>query len=92
MATGINDHAHSSLTQQQVICEDINRGGWESSHLFFIVFIAIVITACNKKSGSIQRPRDPWAFRSVLDKKPRMLTLALDSECYVAYDLAHCIL
>jgi len=63
-----------------------------SSHLIFIVFIAIAITACNKKSGNIQRPRDPWAFRSVLDKKPRMLTLALDSECYVAYDLAHCTL
>ena len=35
---------------------------------------------------------DPWAFRSVLDKQPRMLTLALDSTCYVAYDLARCTL
>jgi cytochrome c len=35
-------------------------------------------------------PRDPWAFRSVLDKKPRMLTLALDTACYAAYDLANC--
>ncbi len=33
---------------------------------------------------------DPWAFRSVLDKQPRMLTLALDSSFYVAYDLARC--
>ena len=33
---------------------------------------------------------DPWAFRSVLDKQPRMLTLALDSTCYAAYDLARC--
>lgn len=33
------------------------------------------------------RPMDPWAFRSVLDKQPRMLTLALDSNFYVAYDL-----
>lgn len=44
------------------------------------------------KPARIQRPRDPWAVRSVLDKKPRMLTLALDSACYVAYDLAHCTL
>lgn len=34
----------------------------------------------------------PWAFRSVLDKKPRMLTVALDSACYVAYDLSTCTL
>ena len=39
-----------------------------------------------------QRPLDPWAFRSVLDRQPRMLTLALDSSCYAAYDLARCTL
>jgi cytochrome c len=57
-----------------------------------IVFIIFLLAACNKKQREIQRPRDPWAFRSVLDKQPRMLTLALDTECYVAYDLAHCTL
>ncbi|MEO6290103.1 MAG: c-type cytochrome [Ginsengibacter sp.] len=63
--------------------------------LQYIVLIALIIfylPACNQKSPNIERPRDPWAFRSVLDKKPRMLTLALDSACYVAYDLAHCTL
>ncbi|HEX5023928.1 MAG TPA: c-type cytochrome [Agriterribacter sp.] len=30
-----------------------------------------------------------WAQRSVLDLKPRMFSLALDPECYVAYDLEH---
>ncbi len=59
----------------------------------YLVFIGLIFcfTACDKKSGKI-RPRDPWAFRSVLDKKSRMLTLALDTACYVAYDLAHCTL
>lgn len=42
------------------------------------------------KEEAKQRPLDVWAFRSVLDKKPRMLTLALNTECYAAYDLAHC--
>ncbi len=61
--------------------------------LFFVICIIFSLAACdNKKPGQSQRPRDPWAFRSVLDKKPRMLTLALDSACYVAYDLAHCTL
>ncbi|WP_247236040.1 c-type cytochrome [Telluribacter sp. SYSU D00476] len=36
------------------------------------------------------RPLDVWAFRSVLDKQPRMLTLALDQDLYLAYDLARC--
>ncbi len=37
-----------------------------------------------------KRPLDVWAVRSVLDKKPRMLTLALHKDCYVAYDLSTC--
>jgi len=35
------------------------------------------------------RPMEPWVFRSVLDKQPRMLTLALDKELYVAYSTQH---
>src|SRR5204862_1225839 len=62
-------------------------------NLFCFAFIILCLAACTqKKSAKIQRPRDPWAFRSVLDSKPRMLTLALDSACYAAYDLAHCTL
>src|SRR6267378_1178855 len=62
-------------------------------NLVSIVYIIFYLTACNNKEPvKIQRPRDPWAFRSVIDKQPRMLTLALDPECYVAYDLAHCTL
>ncbi|MEJ7831260.1 MAG: c-type cytochrome, partial [Segetibacter sp.] len=58
---------------------------------FLIGLIILCSAACSKKSGK-KRPRDVWAFRSVLDKKPRMLTLALDTACYAAYDLAHCTL
>src|SRR5690349_10622372 len=59
----------------------------------FIAVIVFSLAACTQKeSTKIQRARDPWAFRSVLDKKPRMLTLALNPECYVAYDLADCTL
>lgn len=55
------------------------------------VILAILLGAVRPpKLANSQRPRDPWAVRSVLDKKPRMLTLALNKDCYVAYDLAHC--
>jgi cytochrome c len=58
-----------------------------------ILSVAVVVffTASHSpKEDAKQRPLDVWAFRSVLDKKPRMLTLALNTDFYVAYDLAHC--
>lgn len=39
-----------------------------------------------------ERPVDVWAFRSVLDGRPRMLTLALSEDLWVAYDATHCSL
>jgi len=38
----------------------------------------------------IRRPRDPWVFRCVIDRKPRMVTLALSDELWVAYDATTC--
>jgi cytochrome c len=58
-------------------------------NIIFILFVSFLF-ACSVKEKKQSRPRDPWAFRSVLDKKPRMLTLALDTACYAAYDLADC--
>jgi cytochrome c len=61
--------------------------------LIFIAFVICNLYACNtEKQNTYNRPMDPWAFRSVLDRQPRMLTLALDSNCFVAYDLARCTL
>ena len=54
--------------------------------------IVIIALSCENSQSVPQRPLDPWVFRSVLDRKPRMLTIALDSACYVAYDLASCTL
>lgn len=54
--------------------------------------VGAFLLACDQKQTVPERPLEPWAFRSVLDKKPRMLTLALDSACYVAYDLSTCTL
>lgn len=56
--------------------------------LILFVF-ALICTSCKEpKSETKTRIMDPWAFRSVLDKKPRMLTLAFDSVNFAAYDLA----
>ena len=63
--------------------------------LSFLVVIVVIVFCCpacgDKETYNIQRAREPWAFRSVLDRQPRMLTIALNPECYVAYDLARCV-
>jgi len=55
----------------------------------FLVALILLVTACESKK-EIKRPRDPWVFRSVLDKQPRMITAALADEMYVAYDARYC--
>jgi cytochrome c len=55
-----------------------------------VLLFSTLVAAGLPKANDVPRPVSPWAIRSVLDKKPRMLTLALDNECYVAYDMAHC--
>lgn len=37
-----------------------------------------------------ERPRDIWVFRSVLDKRARMVTIALHPKLWVAYDATNC--
>ena len=54
--------------------------------------IVIIVLSCESRHAVPERPLEPWVFRSVLDRKPRMLTIALDSACYVAYDLSSCTL
>jgi hypothetical protein len=39
-----------------------------------------------------ERPRDPWVFRCVLDKNPRMVVIALHDDLYAAYDASTCSL
>ncbi|WP_339714670.1 c-type cytochrome [uncultured Kriegella sp.] len=57
-----------------------------------IVLCGVLGCTDDTEKMNAKRPIDVWAFRSVLDKKPRMLTIALDSQLYVAYDLARCSL
>lgn len=65
-----------------------------SGKLFYLIpvlyIIACTTTSSDKSGRKFNRPIKPWALRSVLDYRPRMLTLALDPECYVAYDLNQC--
>lgn len=56
--------------------------------LWSLAVFVFLWSSCTTDDVEIpSRPMDPWAFRSVLDKRPRMLTLALDTACFAAYDL-----
>jgi cytochrome c len=55
--------------------------------------LLLLFAACgDDQPHTRKRPKDVWVIRSVLDRQPRMLTLVLDTNCYVAYDVAHCTL
>jgi len=54
-----------------------------------IVLLFAIVAACDSNKET-KRPQDPWVFRSVLDKKARMVTAALHDDLYVAYDAQKC--
>lgn len=52
----------------------------------FFVLLIFQFFACNKNQDSApERPLDAWVFRSVLDQNPRILTMALHDNLWVAY-------
>ena len=47
--------------------------------------LVLWIVACTAEKEA-EHPLAVWVFRSVLDQKPRMVTAAIDSSLWVAYD------
>jgi cytochrome c len=58
---------------------------------YFWVFSLLAFFAACKKND-IKRANDPWVFRSVLDKQPRMVTIALNENLWAAYRTDSCAL
>lgn len=56
-------------------------------HTLLAFFVLLILFSCTKEEKIRERPRDPWVFRSVLDEQPRIITIALHDEMYVAYDV-----
>ena len=55
-----------------------------------LLFTILVLGSCRPEEHDPQRPYAHWARRSVLDQRPRMLTLALAPNRYAAYDVEKC--
>jgi cytochrome c len=65
------------------------------------LFLALIVALlgiwyfASKSNPAIKhsnRPNDPWVFRSVLDKQPRMITFALNDNLWVSYSTDSCSL
>jgi cytochrome c len=54
------------------------------------VALLAVVGVPFQQASAPERPRDVWAFRSVLDQRARMLTIALHKDLWVAYDATNC--
>ena len=52
------------------------------------LFLVVICISCDS-TVSQERPKDTWVFRSVIDKQPRMLTVALNKDLYVCYNLQY---
>ncbi|MEM7513177.1 MAG: glycosyl hydrolase, partial [Bacteroidota bacterium] len=61
-------------------------------------WLGLLLTAClfgcsdSHDHHGPERGRDPWVFRSVLDERARMVTLALSPDMWAAYDAQNCAL
>jgi hypothetical protein len=56
----------------------------------FVVAGLLGFAAVATAEGPATRPADPWVFRSVLDKHPRMITVALHENLWLAFDAQSC--
>ncbi|MEQ9581143.1 MAG: hypothetical protein RIM68_03135, partial [Arenibacter sp.] len=56
------------------------------SRLPIFLFFIVLNFSCEHKVD-YDRPIDTWVFRSVMDKQPRMLTVALNENLYTCYNL-----
>ncbi|GAB4494647.1 MAG: hypothetical protein OHK0019_21600 [Saprospiraceae bacterium] len=66
--------------------------------LFLLILVALAalwyFAGRHDKSfvQATERPNDPWVFRSVIDRQPRMITFALNDQLWVSYSTDSCAL
>jgi cytochrome c len=59
--------------------------------MMLVLLLAWLVSFASPQGVPIPvRPRDPWVFRCVLDKKPRIVTIALSHDMWIAYDATTC--
>lgn len=54
------------------------------------LMLAMVMLAGDVAQDVPERPREAWVFRSILDQRPRVVTVALHEDLWIAYDATNC--
>lgn len=57
-----------------------------------VSFLVSLLCVIPSTQPAIERGRDPWVFRCVLDDRPRVIVVALSKDLWCAYDAANCSL
>lgn len=59
----------------------------------FCILVTLLPLGCQEyQLSTVERPRDVWVMRSVLDGRSRMISLAMHEAGYLAYDANYCAL
>ncbi|MCC7466297.1 MAG: DUF1080 domain-containing protein [Saprospiraceae bacterium] len=58
----------------------------------FLLGIWYMATYSDSSETTSIRPNDPWVFRSVMDRQPRMITFALNDQLWASYSTDSCAL
>lgn len=56
----------------------------------FLLLSVISLSFTFSIAQEVKRPRELWVFRSVLDKRPKIVTIGLHDNLWVAYDPINC--
>ena len=63
-----------------------------TKYLLIFGLVLMALTSCKRSNNALDEARanDPFVFRSVLDSMPRMVTIALHDNLWVAYHTGSC--
>ncbi|HMQ06324.1 MAG TPA: DUF1080 domain-containing protein [Saprospiraceae bacterium] len=62
------------------------NGHFVKCYLCLLISLSFFSCSSDEKTQDRKRPHDPWVFRTVLDGKARIATIALNDHLWVAYD------
>lgn len=64
----------------------LDRAAFLLAAVLLLIYYGFYVGTQSEENSRVERGHEPWVFRSVMDQRPRMITLALGTDFWVAYD------
>ncbi len=64
----------------------LDRAAFLLASVLILIYYGFYVSCNTTTHLQVERGHDPWVFRSVLDERPRMLSMALTPDFWIAYD------